>query len=115
MNDPVDGYYWNNHQYNQLVECVDGSCKIFTPKLISDTEDNSDLLVDTGYNINFNGESLSSMLFKQSNINYQYKILGRPNSAFADPEVIYSIKVNKNSVIIDENDSGKSLLYLFIC
>ncbi len=99
---PVDGYYWNDHQYNQLVECINGSCKAFTPKLISDTIYNYNLLVDTGYNIIFNGESLSSMLFKQSNENYQYKISGHPNSVFDDPEVIYNIIVYKNSIIKDD-------------
>jgi len=119
VDEPVDGYYWNDHQYNQLVECINGSCKAFTPKLKGDTTDtsNSDLLIDTGYNINFDGESLSSMLFKQSNEDYQYKVAGHPNTVFADPEVVYNIKVNKNSVIIDVNGSGKPLLifiYLLI-
>jgi len=116
VDEPADGYYWNDHQYNQLVECVNGSCKAFTPKLKGDTTDTSksDLIVDTGYNINFNSESLSLMLFKQSYESYQYKISGHPNTAFADPEIIYSIKVDKNSIIIDVNGSGKSLLYLFI-
>ena len=113
MDEPADGYYWNDYQYNQLVECINGSCKAFTPKWKGDARYtfNSDLLVDTGYNINFDGESLSSMLLKQSNENYQYKISSYPNTAFADPEIKYSIKVDKNSVIID---SGKPLLYLFI-
>ena len=114
MDELVDGYYWNDHQYNQLIECIDGSCSAITPKLKADTTDtlNSDLLVDTGYNINFNGESLSSMLFKQFYGNYQYKISGYPNTAFADPEVVYTIKVDKNSVILSYS---KLLLYLLIC
>jgi len=112
VDEPADGYYWNDHQYNQLVECVNGSCKAFTPKLKGDTTDTSksDLLVDTGYSIKFNGESLYSMLYKQSNEGYQYKISGHPNTAFADPGVVYNIKVDKNSIIIGINDSGKSLL-----
>ncbi len=112
MDNPVDGYYWNDHQYNQWVECVNGSCSAFTPKFISVNEDNSYLITDTGYNINFNGESLSSILFKQSIENYQYKISGNANSVFSDPEKKYYIKFDKNSIIFD--GFGKSLLYLFI-
>jgi len=110
VNEPADGYYWNDHQYNQFVECVNGSCKAFTPNLIADTTDtqNSDLIVDIGYNIIFNGESLSLMLKEQSNENYQYKISGHPDTAFADPNVLYSIKFDKNSITID--GLGKPLL-----
>jgi len=108
VEEPADGYYWNNHQYNQLVECMNGSCKAYTPKSIADTTDiYSDILIDNGFNILFNGESLSSMLLKQTNENYQYKISGHANTAFVDPEVTYSIIVDKNSVIIDANGSGK--------
>ena len=117
VDEPADGYYWNDHQYNQIVECINGSCKAFTPKLKGDTTDTSKsdlLVVDTGYNIKFNGESLSSILYKQSNEEYQYKIFGHINTAFADPGIVYNIKVDKNSIIIDVNGSGKSLLYLFI-
>jgi len=105
VDNPVDGYYWNAHQYNQWVECVNGSCNAFTPKYLSDNEDNSDLITDTGYNIIFNGESISSILFKQSNENYQYKISGHVNSAFPDPEINYNIKFKKYSIILDPSES----------
>ncbi len=97
-----------------MVNCVNGSCSTFTPKFISDNEDNSNFITDTGYNINFNGESLSSILFRQSNENFQYKISGQPNSAFSDPEKIYYINFDEISITENPNGYGKSLIYLFI-
>jgi len=109
----VNGYYWNDHQYNQLIKCVGGSCSEFsTPNMITDITDNSDLIVDTCYNLILNGESLSSIRYKQLDDNYQYKIFGHPDNAFNDPKKIYYIKVDKNSIITD--GSGKSLLIFLL-
>jgi len=117
VNNPVDGYYWNDHQYNQLVMCIGGSCSAVTPKLKADITDNSDYesqFVDTGYNLIFNGETLSSILSKQSN---KYKINGNTNSAFNDPTKVYFIKIDNNSLIVDVNgsDDTSSLCENGIC
>jgi len=103
---PLDGYYWNDHQYNQLIMCVDGSCSKLDPlKLLTDITDNSDLIVDTGYNLIFNGESVSSIRYKQTDENYKYKIFGQSNSAFKNLKKIYYIKVDKNSITTDGSEN----------
>jgi len=104
VDNPKDGYYWNSHQYNKLVMCTKSLCSTFTPKLKAAITDNSDYesqFVDSGYNLIFNGESLSSILSKSLD---KYEIDGNSDSVFNDPTKTYSIKVNKNSAIIDESE-----------
>jgi len=104
VDNPKDGYYWNDHQYNRLVVCAQGSCSTFTPKLKADITDNSEYesqFVDSGYNLIFNGESLPSILSKPSD---KYKIHGNSDSVFNDLTKTYTIKFNKNSAIIDETE-----------
>ncbi|KAG4082923.1 scaffoldin [Neocallimastix lanati (nom. inval.)] len=105
ISSPVDGYYWNDYQYNEnVIMCVGSKCSEIDILDAECTDKTTNKLVDSHYKLDFclgsNKEELNMITYVQ----------GVEESAFSDTEKNYAIKRYDYSITVDVEVTGDQIV-----
>lgn len=105
ISSPVDGYYWNDYQYNEnVIMCVGSKCSEIDILDAECTDKTTNKLVDSHYKLDFclgsNKEELNMITYVQ----------GVEESAFSDTENNYAIKRYDYKITVDVEVTGDQIV-----